>query len=67
MSGKMVLVQKFGTGWNGFKQWNSDAVEIIEWLANHGYKAYRTGTTAAGKRVCYFKKPGCKTEYAIHC
>ena len=66
-NGKMVMVQKFGTGWSGFKQYSSDSIVIIEWLAAHGYKAYRTGTTMDGKRVVNFRKTNCKTEYAIVC
>lgn len=62
-----VKVQKFGSGWNGIKQYNSDDIQIIEWLANHGYKAYKTGKTMDGKRVVSFSKTGCKTEYKIIC
>ena len=53
--------------WGGWKQWYSDPVEAIEWLAKHGYKVYRLRTTAAGKRVSHFRKQGCKTEYVIYC
>ena len=62
-----VLVQKFSTAWGSDKQYYSDDNEIIDWLANHGYKAYRTGKTMNGKRIVNFRKPNCKTEYAMIC
>lgn len=62
-----VLVMKNSTAWGSDKQYYSDEIEIIEWLANHGYKAYRTGKTMSGKRIVSFSKPNCKTEYAIVC
>ena len=67
MKNEKALIEKQGTGWNGWKRWYGDAVEMLEWLSAHGYKATRAGKAMNGKRVCYFNKPGCKTTYAIYC
>lgn len=67
MNKRQVMVERQGTSWGGWKRWNCEATEILGWLSSHGYKAYRAGTTANGERVCYFRKPNCKTEYRIYC
>lgn len=63
---KQVIMERRSENWSPWKQWVSDPIVAIEWLAKHGYKAYRVKTTKTGKRVGYFRKQDCKTEYVIY-
>lgn len=63
---KMVVVEKNTSHPIGDKVWETELITIIEWLAAHGYKAKKAVTMTNGKRICFFHKPGCKTEYTVY-